>query len=38
MGLICVVLEEIRMDVNGDFAGFIESQLCASRVERDIGP
>ena len=27
MGLICVVLEEIRMDVIGNFAGFIESQL-----------
>ena len=38
MGLICVVLEKIRMDVMGDFAGFIESQLCASCVARDIGP
>ena len=38
MGLICVVLEKIRMDVIGDFAGFIESQLWASCVERDIGP
>src|SRR5207248_6418692 len=38
MGLICVVLEEIRMDVIGDFAGFIEFQLWASCVERDIGP
>src|SRR5207237_9415364 len=38
MSLICVVLEKIHMDVNGDFAGFIESQLWASCVERDIGP
>src|SRR6267378_1516897 len=38
MSLICVVLEKIRMDINGDFAGFIESQLWASCVERDIGP
>ena len=38
MGLICVVLEKIRMDLNGDFAGFLESQLWASCVERDIGP
>ena len=37
MGLLCVVLEKIRMDVNGDFAGFIESQLWASCLERDIG-
>src|SRR6476660_9933686 len=32
MGLTCVVLEKIRMDVNGDFAGFIESQPWASCV------
>ena len=38
MGLTCVVLEKIRMDVNGDFAGFIESQPWASCLERDIGP
>ena len=38
MGLICVVLEKIRLDVIGDFAGFIEPQLWASCVERDIGP
>jgi hypothetical protein len=38
MGLLWVVLDEIRMDVIGDFAGFIESQLWASCVERDIGP
>ena len=37
MGLLCVVLEKILMDVTGDFAGFIESQLWASCVERDIG-
>src|SRR4029077_19372846 len=37
MGLLCVVLEKIRVDVNGDFAGFIESQLWASCPERDIG-
>src|SRR4029453_18771696 len=35
MGLTCVVLEKIRMDVNGDFAGFIESQPWASCLERD---
>ena len=37
MGLTCVVLDKIRMDVNGDFAGFIESQPWASCLERDIG-
>src|SRR5437763_14991007 len=37
MGLTSVVLEKIRMDVNGDFAGFIESQPWASCLERDIG-
>src|SRR6187401_1302472 len=36
MGLICVVLEKIRMDVIGDFDGFIESQPWASCLERDI--
>ena len=37
MGLLCVVLEKIRVDVNGDFAGFIASQLWGSCVEPDIG-
>ena len=38
MSLLCVALEKIHMDVIGDFAEFIESQLWASCVERDIGP
>jgi hypothetical protein len=37
MGLLRVVLEKIRIEVIGDFAGVIESQLWASCVERDIG-
>jgi len=37
MSLLCIVSEKIRADVNGDFAGFIEFQLWASCVERDIG-
>src|SRR4029453_1226702 len=37
MGLTCVVLDKIPMDVNGDFAGFIESQPWASCLERDFG-
>ena len=38
MGLTCVVFEKIRLEVNGAFTGFLESQLWASCVERDIGP
>jgi hypothetical protein len=38
MGLIGVVLEKIRMDVIGDFAVFLESQLWVSCDERDIRP
>ena len=38
MGLICVDLEKIRMDVNGDFAGFIEPQLWALCLKHDIRP
>ena len=37
MDLLCVVLEKIPMEVNGDFAGFIESQLWVACVERDMG-